>query len=259
MKKSLFVVASIVFALCLTMGNVFAQENRKMTEQEIAALESQLFISADKMDLSDEAKFGEQLIAADGDDSNAKCWYWGYSYYYYYPTYYYYVWYCPCYYVNFRLVNYTVPVVETTTTTVATTETMTIIAKSSGKVSRGAVIDQKVPANSPLAKMGLRSGDIITSVDGNPVNGLLDVRRIKSDSNVTFVRGNKIQVAGKPLLKRANSAVVKSNAGMTQATIDLNVVKSMQDKKMSLYEYYDRQEKAAEQGVPTAEYGSNQY
>ena len=248
MKKALFVLTSILFVVCVTAQSVFSQEARKMTEQELAALDSEYFVSMDRMDTSSNAKFSEALIREDGNDPDAKCWFRGYRGYY--PSYYYYSWYCPVYVVPLRLVVYTVPVTVISTTT--------IFFKSSGRTATGAVIDKQVPSNSPLLKMGLRSGDIITSVDGNPVHSLLDVRRIKSTSNVTYVRGNKIKVAGKPLLQRVTDSSAKNYEGLDQKAIDLGAIKSLQKSEMSLYDYYDQQEKAASK-VPAKEYGSDQY
>lgn len=277
MRSCMLTVFAAVAAVVLTAGTLCAEEAKPLSEQEVAALESGLFVNVDAMDTSDEAKFAQQLIAESGDDQDAKCWFWCWRYprWYYYPTYYYYSWYCPCYYVRFRIVTYTIPTVTAETTTVAatattatTTETTTasvasttIIAKSSGKVAKGAVIDQKVPSSSPLRKMGLRAGDIVTNVDGNPVQSLLDVRRIKSNSNITYVRGNQIRVAGKPLLQKATESVAKSFAGSEQSAVNTNDIKNAQSSTMSLYEYYDGLENASNvaPAEQTEEYGASEY
>jgi len=206
-----FALSAIVLAMAAFAGMNAQADEKKMTEQEVAALEASLFASMETLDTSSDAKFAEQLEASEGNDGAAKCWFWCWRRRWVtYPHYYYQTWYCPTYYVPFRIVTYSVPVVRTVVTTpvvttpvvttpvvttpvaqqpviqtatpatntVTTTATATATATAgvvtkflptSQKVARGAVIDAKVPDNSPLAKIGLRAGDIITKVDGNPV------------------------------------------------------------------------------------------
>ena len=219
-----FALSAIVLAMAAFAGMNAQADEKKMTEQEVAALEASLFASMETLDTSSDAKFAEQLEASEGNDGAAKCWFWCWRRRWVtYPHYYYQTWYCPTYYVPFRIVTYSVPVVRTVVTTpvvttpvvttpvvttpvvttpvaqqpviqtatpatntVTTTATATATATAgvvtkflptSQKVARGAVIDAKVPDNSPLAKIGLRAGDIITKVDGNPVNAMIDIRR----------------------------------------------------------------------------------
>ena len=261
-----------------------------MTEQQVAAMEADLFSNLETMSTSDDAKFAKELENLSGNDGAAKCWFWCWrrAYWSYYPSYYYYSWYCPVYYVPLRIVTYSIPVVQVTTTPVqpqvvtaqsaptaatasatavagdtSATATASVVTKflpSSGAVAKGAIVDGKVPENSPLAKLGLRSGDIITKVDGNPVTSLVDARRIKENSNVTYVRGDKIKVAGKPILQKASNEVATSNNGSKSADFDANNIKNFQKTEMSLYEYYDSLEKAsAEPAAPAPEYGEKEY
>lgn len=250
-------------------GSLMAADN-KATNAEAEKLESQLFIIADEGVVSDGAKVAT-LLASD-NDPQAKCWFRGWGSYYYPYTYYYYDWYCSWYYVPFQIVYYTVPVqpvvtvtpavttttvsnvvttpaaVTTTASVTETTETIaasetTIIAKSSNQHAQGAVISKKVPANSPLFKMGLRAGDIIAKIDGKPVNSMIDVRRMTKNSKVVFIRGNQIKVASQQLLTKTNNSMAKSSGGMNANQINLDVLKKVQGKEMSLYEYYDSLEK----------------
>ncbi len=113
------------------------------------------------------------------------------------------------------------------------------IAKSSGRAARGALIDKPVPANSPLAKLGLRTGDILTHIDGRPINSIYDLRQARTNSQVTFVRGNEILVSKRPMLQTATNAVTKSFDGSEENMIPVSTLKFLQTKSMSLYEYYD--------------------
>lgn len=255
-----------VLALC-GAGSLMAAEN-KFNENEAKTIESQLFIEADESIASDNAKLSEILLS--DNDSQSKCWFWGWRSWYTPCYYYYYDWYCDWYYVPVRLVYYTVPVrpvvtvtpaVTTSTvtysysnptsitTTAAVTETetvastsTTIIAKSSNKLARGVVIDKKVPVTSPLHKMGLRAGDVIAKIDGKPVTSMIDVRRMTKNSKVVFVRGDQIKVAGRQPLTKTKTTLGKSS-GMNSNDIDLEALKKAQTKTMSLYEYYDSLEK----------------
>lgn len=247
----------------------------QMTEQELASLEASLFASMETLDTSSDAKFAEQLQASEGNDGNAKCWFWCWRRRWVaYPRYYYQTWYCPTYYVPLRIVTYAVPVVRpvvvnpvvttpvvttpaVATPTVQTAPTMTVtnatatatatatasvIAKflpKSDKVAKGAVIDGTVPDHSPLKQFGIRSGDIITKVDGNPINSMLDVRRITKDSSIEFISGKQIKVAGKPILQ--NGGAMSSGAKSADVTVDQ--IKALQETEMSLYDYYDNLEK----------------
>lgn len=251
-----------ILILC-GIGNLEAAE-KIYTEKEAGQIESQLFMKVDSSIISDNAKLAEFLIG-DGD-TQAKCWFWGWRSYYT-PCYYYYDWYCDWYYVPLRIVYYTVPVrpvvtvtpavtttavsnivttpaavttasAVTTTSTVAA-EPMTFIAKSSNQMARGAVIDSKVPSNSPLFKMGLRSGDVITKINGKPVNSMIDVRRMNKNSQVVFIRGNQIKVADRQPLTKVSSDLGKSLMTLNAKDINLNVLKKAQNRTMSLYEYYD--------------------
>lgn len=262
MKKNLFAFAAACLIAAFGAGSAQAQDLKaNATQAEIAAFEAENLIDFDKLNADGDAKFAANIVAASGEGAegdDAKCWFWGWRCYAYtYPSYYYYTWYCPCYYVNFRLVTYTVPVVTTpvvtttaTTTTATTTTSMTAIAKSSGSTACGAVIDQTIPANSPLAEHGLQVGDVVTSVDGKPVTSLVDLRRIKADSKLTFIPGSQISVSKKALNHSVNADTAKSLQNGVKKLDSLNNIsahkKALGDKEtVSLYEYYQAREKNA--------------
>ncbi|MBE6427202.1 MAG: PDZ domain-containing protein [Planctomycetaceae bacterium] len=252
MKRFALLGLVLVLAGFGGMNNVQAEE-KSLTEQEIAAKEADFFTSLETLDTSSDAKFAEQLEASEGDGGAAKCWFWcvrrrGILF----PRYTYYTWYCPVYRVPLRIVTYAVPVAAPAAGTVITTPApvsaepaaTSIVVKfqpSSGKVAKGAVIDGKVPADSPLVKLGLRSGDIITKVDGNPVNSMLDARRIRENSEIEFVRGEQIKVASKQLLQNEGS----QSGSVKSASVDFGSLQAVQEREMSLYEYYDMQEKGS--------------
>jgi len=267
MKKSLTFVAACLFAAFGLGNSIQAQdaEPQAMDEQELASLESQLFVSLDTEVVSDDAKAAKALIdeGETSENGEAKCWWWCCRpTYYYYPSYYYYSWYCPCYYVPFRLVTYTVPVhyvvttvspvvaaAEQTVTTATTTTTQTSVAstgfdfKASGSVAKGAVINGTIPAQSPLKKMGLRSGDIIVKIDGKKVDSLADVKRAAANSKIVYIRGNQIKTAGKQILqKTSNNVSVKSFEQVSAERLE----GAKADAGKTLYEYYDELEKNIE-------------
>ncbi|MDO4551743.1 MAG: PDZ domain-containing protein [Planctomycetia bacterium] len=280
-----FMLLSFVSVMALFAGNDGYAQQGVISEKDVAAIEATLFATLDTLDTSDDAKFAKELEKISGDDGEAKCWFWCWRRprWVVYPSYYYYTWYSPVYYVPFRIVTYSVPVIRTVpvvqnvpatgaasatatatvgdVTATATANVVTKFLPSSGRVSKGAVIDSKVPQNSPLFKMGLRSGDIITSVDGTPVQSMIDVRRIKADSKITYVRGNQIKVAGKPILQRTSGEVAQADTASKTADVSLDNIKSLQTTEQSLYEYYDNLEKeaAASAEMPAKEYGADEY
>jgi hypothetical protein len=270
MKKNLFAFAAACLIAAFGAGASQAQAQdlkENATQAEIDAFEAENFVDFDSLDSSSDAKFAASLIAANGEGaegSDAKCWFWGWRYYTYsYPSYYYYTWYCPAYYVNFRLVYYTVPtttvvtapaVTSTTTTTTVSPSVSTVtttngaatavaIAKSSGQTACGAVIDQAVPANSPLAKLGLQVGDVVTSVDGAPVKSIVDLRKITVDSKLTFVPGSQISVSKKAVNHAPSATAAKTLSKSAPMSVSEHQ-KAFGDKEtISLYEYYEALEK----------------
>lgn len=245
MKKSLFAFAVACMIAACGAGSANAQELAKnATPAQIAAFEAENFLSFDDMNADGPAKFAQKVIDATdegAEGSDAKCWFWGWRYYSY-PTYYYYTWYCPCYYVPLRLVTYTVP-----TVTVSTNVNTVVVAKSSGKTACGAVVDQTVPANSPLAAMGIKAGDVITHVDGRPVKSNVDLRRITANSKLKFIPGDQISVSKKQINHVPNESEAKAIESGAKGLTALNIgEKSIgENETVTLYEYYEALEKNA--------------
>ncbi len=246
MKKNFLAFAAACLIAALGAGSAQAQElDKNATEAEIAAFEKENFVSFEQLAADGDAKFAENLLAETeegAEGSDAKCWFWGWRYYYY-PRYYYYTWYCPCYYVPLRLVTYTVPV----TTTVATTTTTTIVAKSSGQTACGAVVDQTVPANSPLAKLGVKVGDVITHVDGVQVKSLVDLRKVKADSTLKIIPGNLINVSKNQINHVPSETEAKALENGAKGLTELNIGEDSigENETVTLYEYYEALEKSA--------------
>ena len=239
MKKNLFAFAAACLIAACGAASAQAQElDKNATPAEIAAFEKENFVSFEEINADGAAKAAQNLIAATNEGaegSDAKCWFWGWRYYSY-PSYYYYSWYCPCYYVPFRIVTYTVP------TTVVTTPVATVaIAKSSGKTACGAVVDQAVPSNSPLAKMGIKRGDVVTHVDGVQVKSIVDLRKITANSKLKFIPGNQITVSKQQINHVPGASAAKALETGANGLTDLNIgEKSIgANETVSLYDYYE--------------------
>lgn len=250
MKK--FIASMFVAGLALLAANTtFAQDpSQKMSEAELAKLEADLFVTLDSTDADSEAKALDAALV--DDDGTAKCLWWRYRpAYYYYPSYYYYGWYCPVYYVPLRFVTYTVPVRYTVYTyTPGLPVAQTVVGapaaadvavvddgyavKSSGRTARGAVISKEIPAKSPLAKIGLRTGDIVTKIDGKPVTSMADLKKINKNSKVEFVKGKGIKIASKSMNVRG------AKGGDSAGAASVQDIKA--EKEVSLYDYFDNLE-----------------
>ncbi|MDO4586720.1 MAG: PDZ domain-containing protein [Planctomycetia bacterium] len=250
MKK--FIACLFVAGLALLAANTtFAQESsQKMTDEELAKLEAELFVTLDSTDAGSEAK-SLKIALGDNDDGTAKCLWWRYRpAYYYYPSYYYYGWYCPVYYVPLRFVTVTLPVRYTvytytygqpvvTNVVGAASEVVAagdaeVIVKSSGQHVRGAVISKTIPAKSPLAKIGLRAGDIVTKINGKPVTSMADLKKITKNSKVEFVKGNGIKIAAKSM------SIQGAKGGDSAGTASVQDIKA--EKDVFLYDYFDNLE-----------------
>ena len=262
MKKNFFAFAAACMIAALGAGAAQAQDlDKNATQDEIAAFEAENFVDFNALDSSSDAKFSASLVAANDEgakNEDAKCWFWGWRYYTYYPSYYYYSWYCPCHFVNYRLVYYTVPTTVVTTTptvsqttittsgptvanvtaTSASSATAVAIAKSTGQTACGGVIDE-IRANSPLAKLGLKVGDVVTSVDGVQVKSMSDLRKIKENSKLTFIPGSQISVSKKAVNHTPNATEAKSLSQEAPLSVSAHQ-KAFGDKEtISLYEYYE--------------------
>ena len=182
----------------------------------------------------------EEFNSEDGEDA-AKCCYWGYTYYY--PTYhrhYYYSWYCPVYYCHFRMVYYTVPAYTVCyTMSEDGNEAQEILETKGGmRTARGAVVAGKVAKNSLLAKAGIKPGDIVTAVDGTPVNDISDLKRINKRSRIKYIKGDKIKIADK--LASAGSKKVSNGFKTDMPAVDLQD-EGVQGAGMTLREFFENE------------------
>jgi hypothetical protein len=268
MKKNLFAFAAACLIAACGAASANAQElDKNASLEEIAAFEKENFVSFDEINADGAAKAAQNLIAATNEGaegSDAKCWFWGWRYYSY-PSYYYYSWYCPCYYVPFRIVTYTVPTVVTRVSSEVNVvdpapadnnaepasnddsasleidPSTVAIAKSSGKTACGAVVDQAVPANSPLAKMGIKRGDVVTHVDGVQVKSIVDLRKVTANSKLKFIPGNQITVSKQQINHVPGASAAKALEAGANGLSDLNIgEKSIKaNETVSLYDYYE--------------------
>jgi len=116
------------------------------------------------------------------------------------------------------------------------------IAKSTGRMACGAVVDQTVPQNSPLKKMGVKVGDVITHVDGVQVKSLHDLKKITANSKLTVIPGSSISVS-KQQINHAPSAKASQDLenGAKGDLTELNIGEDSigENETVSLYEYYE--------------------
>ncbi|MDR3493009.1 MAG: Do family serine endopeptidase [Ancalomicrobiaceae bacterium] len=90
------------------------------------------------------------------------------------------------------------------------------IADSLGmKTAAGALIDQAMPGT-PAAKAGLKAGDVITALNGQPIKDARELTRLVGalkpgdDAKLTFVRGGNEQTADVSLATQTNDVQAKA-------------------------------------------------
>ncbi|MEJ2378654.1 MAG: Do family serine endopeptidase, partial [Pseudolabrys sp.] len=98
------------------------------------------------------------------------------------------------------------------------------IAESLGlKEAKGAIVDKQVP-DSPAAKAGIKSGDVITAVNGKPVKDSRDLARTigmmapGSKVKVAFVHDGKKKTVEVALAKLPNEQSAKANENQKSAS-----------------------------------------
>lgn len=112
-------------------------------------------------------------------------------------------------------------------------------SKSAGDTN-GAMLDSDPVSGSPLAQQGLRKGDIITHIDGQPLRNLQDLSGVTVNSRLTIQKGNETRFAGN-LLKDADEDLMKSFEGLQEAEAGtLMSNKEINDNDYDMYKYYDR-------------------
>jgi S1-C subfamily serine protease len=102
------------------------------------------------------------------------------------------------------------------------------------------MLDSDPAPNSPLARQGLRKGDIITHVDGQPLRSLEDLNRATANSRLTVQKGNETKFAGN-LLKNADDKLMKSFEGMQEVeagTLMSNA--QVRDADMDMYKFFEQ-------------------
>jgi len=136
--------------------------------------------------------------------------------------------------------RYWVPVYRThfTWTTITTSTTF----HKSAADTNGAMLDSDPAPNTPLARLGLRRGDIITSIDGRPLQSLQDLNRATVNSRVGFTRGSETRFAGN-LLKNANDDFMKSFEieGMQEVEAGTLMTNAqIREAELDMYKYFER-------------------
>ena len=144
------------------------------------------------------------------------------------------VYYRPYYtYYRYWVVPYRV---HFTWTTIATTT----VYKSANSDTNGAMLDSDPESGSVLARKGLRKGDIITHIDGQPLRSLQDLNRATANSNLTVQKGNETKFGGN-LLKSADDNLMKSFDGLQEVEAGtLMTNKEIQGGDYDMYKFYDR-------------------
>jgi len=142
---------------------------------------------------------------------------------YYRPVYTYYRYYYRPYYTHF------------TWTTITTTAEY-----KSASDTNGAMLDSDPAPNSPLAQKGLRKGDIITHIDGQPLRSLQDLNQATANSNLTVKKGDETKFGGN-LLKSADDKLMKSFEGLQEVeagTLMSNA--QVREGNFDMYKFYEQ-------------------
>ena len=228
MKKLILALTLGTFCFFATSDTTFAQQLGTQ-EDFVKSLtdsfnESDFFTTVD-----DEDGFEKRFVV--GVYPRVYCWYYRpvvvrpvvWRPVYYRPVYTYYRYWVPVYRTHF------------TWTTIATTT----VYKSASDTN-GAMLDSDPAPNTPLARQGLRKGDIITHVDGQPLRSLQDMNRVTANSRLTVQKGNETKFAGN-LLKNADDNLMKSFEGMQEVeagTLMSNA--EVRNADLDMYKYFDR-------------------
>ena len=226
MKK--FIVTLTLGTFCFFGTNVaiFAQPG---AQEELVKSLTQSFNETDYFTTVDaEDGFAKSFV----DDGFAKCYRWYYRPIlrpfvwrpvYYRPYYTYYRYYVRPYATHFSW----------------TTITTTTVYKSASDTN-GAMLDSDPTPGSVLARQGLRKGDIITHVDGQPLRNLQDLSRATANSRLTVKKGSETKFAGN-LLKSADENLMKGFEGMQEVeagTLMSNA--QIRTANYDMYKYFDR-------------------
>ena len=229
MKKHIVALTLGMFCFLGTSVATFAQQHG--AGEDLVKSLTQSFNESDIFTTVDNEDGFEKSFANDG---YVKCYRWYYRPIirpvryvwrpvYYRPVYTYYRYYARPYAVNF------------TWTTIVTTT----VYKSPSDTN-GAMLDSDPAPNSPLARQGLRKGDIVTHVDGQPLRSLQDLNRATANSKLTIKKGNQIRYAGN-LLKSADENLMKSFENMQEVEAGTLLTKAeINAGGYDMYKFYDR-------------------
>ncbi|MDR0327243.1 MAG: PDZ domain-containing protein [Planctomycetaceae bacterium] len=230
MKKLIFALILGTFCFLGSSITALAQQQPGVGEDFVKSLtqsfnESDVFTTVDNED-----GFTKSFV----DDGFAKCYRWYYRpiirpvRYVWRPVYYrpYYTYYR--YYVRPYAVQFSWTTVCTTT-----------VYKSASDTN-GAMIDSDPAPGSPLAQQGLRKGDIITHVDGQPLRTLQDLNRATANSKLTVQKGSQTKFAGN-LLKSADENLMKSFDGMQEVEAGTLLTNAeIKAGNYDMYKFFDR-------------------
>jgi len=225
MKKLLIALTLGMFCFFATSTS-YAQPGT--AEEQVKSL-SQAFSEGDIFTtVDDENGFAKSF----SDDGYAKCYFW-----YYRPTYRTYTWrptyYRPVYtYYRYYVRPFAVRFAWTTICT-------TTVYKSASDTN-GAMLEADPAPGSPLAQQGLRKGDIITHIDGQPLKNLQDLSRATADSKLTVQKGSQTKFAGN-LLKNADENLMKSFEGLQEVEAGTLLTKDeIKSGNFDMYKFLDR-------------------
>jgi len=137
-----------------------------------------------------------------------------------------------------------------------TVTTSTTFYKSAGDTN-GAMLDSDPAPNSPLARQGLRKGDIITHVDGQPLRSLQDLNRATANSRLTVQKGDQTRFAGN-LLKSADENLMKGFEGLQEVEAGTLMTNAqISEGNFDMYKYFERNADRVVFGVKAIENNGN--
>jgi len=225
MKK--IIAALTLGTLCFFAANV--SNAQPGSAENLVRAQAQAFSESDVFYNVDTDTNYKAAAFSDADaEGTVKCWRWYYRPYYRYytwrpvyyrPAYYYYSYYVPTWYISCSWTN---------------------VVVYKGASGSGAMINSDPPANSPLAAKGLRKGDIITAINGQPLTNLADLKQVASDAELTVHKGNNVKYAGN-LLKNADADYMKNFEGMQETEAGTLMTKAeIQAGNYDMYKFYEQ-------------------
>jgi len=118
--------------------------------------------------------------------------------------------------------------------------TWTTITIYKGNDNNGAMLDTNPATGTPLAAQGLRKGDIITHIDGQPLRNLQDLNRATANSRLTVHKGNNVKFGGN-LLKNADEEFMKNFEGLQEVEAGTLLTKAeITAGNYDMYKFLDR-------------------